>query len=76
MGTCKMGNNAMSVVDDRLRFQSIAGSRLIDASIVPTIAPGNTNAPTVMILEKGICPGHSRRRRSNALLGNNFANLM
>jgi choline dehydrogenase len=55
VGTCKMGpaHDNLAVVDDQLRVHGVAGLRVIDASIMPTITSGNTNAPTVMIAERG-----------------------
>ena len=51
-GTCKMGHDPMAVVDDRLRVHGIAGLRVADASIMPTMISGNTSVPCMMIGEK------------------------
>ena len=51
-GTCKMGIDSMAVVDSRLRVQGVARLRVADASIMPTVTAGNTNAPSMMIGEK------------------------
>ena len=53
VGSCKMGSDEMAVVDTQLRVHGLKGLRVIDASIMPTLISGNTQAPSIMIGEKG-----------------------
>jgi choline dehydrogenase len=60
--SCRMGQDAMAVVDDQLRVRGLSGLRVIDASVMPAVTSTNTNAPTIMIAEKGALLLQAARR--------------
>ncbi len=67
--TCKMGNDQMAVVDDQLRVHGLERLRVVDASVMPTVTSTNTNAPTIMIAERGAELIRRAARNSSAAVG-------
>ena len=74
VGTCKMGTDEAAVVDPLLRVRGVEGVRVADASVMPTVTTGNTNAPSIMIGERGQQRRDPRGRRHDSEGGTGFLN--
>jgi choline dehydrogenase-like flavoprotein len=66
VGTCRMGSDALAVVDARLRVHGVKALRVVDASVMPRVVGGNTNAPVVMVAEKAVDMIHADRAAASA----------
>ena len=66
VGTCRMGTDALAVVDARLRVHGVKALRVVDASVMPRVVGGNTNAPVVMVAEKAVDMIHADRAAASA----------